>query len=229
MTKSHVADPTEVDTNVEKMNINKDAGSSGVTITDICKQNKIYRLQKQIEYEQRIANDDFSLEFLLCTRSIEESDDFDDVKLSKASYYYGKSLNKCKLWLALIRQQFHLRKSLQKTPDVHYHNTVQQENQFILLFFIYITKLEQDLDSLSDEFFYILFLQIKLRSIIQTELNKLQHQPKIIMELQEQAILIEFILEKKKQMDRQKEQEPNEGQGCKAHARPRSNIRKIEY
>ncbi|EFW13233.1 conserved hypothetical protein [Coccidioides posadasii str. Silveira] len=36
-------------------------------LADIYEQNKICRLQKQIEYEQRIVNDDFSLEFLLHT------------------------------------------------------------------------------------------------------------------------------------------------------------------
>ncbi|EAS27222.3 uncharacterized protein CIMG_12570 [Coccidioides immitis RS] len=42
--------------------------------------------------------------------------------------------------------------------------------------------------------------------IIQTELNKLQHQPKIVVELQEQATLIKFILEKKKQKEKHKQQ-----------------------
>ncbi|EAS34270.3 uncharacterized protein CIMG_13449 [Coccidioides immitis RS] len=129
-TTLYVADLTEIDTNVEKMNIDKDAGSSEATtsktsaddtsngdtplnilnkiqreeifeekkaclqknLADIYEQNKIHRLQKQIEYKQRIVNDDFSLEFLLCTRLIEESDDLDDVKSLKASYYHGKSL-----------------------------------------------------------------------------------------------------------------------------------------
>ncbi|EAS29847.3 uncharacterized protein CIMG_13187 [Coccidioides immitis RS] len=73
------------------------------------------------------------------TGNREESDDFDDVKPSKAPYYYGKSLNECKLWLALIRQQFHLRKSLQKALDVvridwvssHFYNKPQMHWQML--------------------------------------------------------------------------------------------------
>ncbi|EAS29540.3 uncharacterized protein CIMG_13244 [Coccidioides immitis RS] len=64
---------------------------------DIYKQNKIHRLQKQIEYEQRIINNNFSLKFLLQIQLIKKSDDFDNMKLLKVSYYYGKSLNECKL------------------------------------------------------------------------------------------------------------------------------------
>ncbi|EFW13368.1 conserved hypothetical protein [Coccidioides posadasii str. Silveira] len=62
-------------------------------LADIHEQNKIYRLQKQIEYEQRIANNNFSLEFLLHTRPIEESDNFNNVKPPKAPYYHNKSLD----------------------------------------------------------------------------------------------------------------------------------------
>ncbi|EFW13230.1 conserved hypothetical protein [Coccidioides posadasii str. Silveira] len=132
---SSVADPTEIDTNMEKININEDAGSSEAitsktpadntdnentslntlneiqrekifeekkthlqkNLADIHKQNKIYRLQKQIEYKQRIANNNFSLEFLLHIQLIEKSDNFNNVKSLKASYYHGKSLGKCKL------------------------------------------------------------------------------------------------------------------------------------
>ncbi|EFW13234.1 conserved hypothetical protein, partial [Coccidioides posadasii str. Silveira] len=291
-TTPHVADPTEVDTNVEEMNIDEGAGSSGATtsetpaddtgnggtplntldetrreetfeekkarlqknLADIREQNEIRRLQKQIEYEQRIANDDFPLEFPLRTRPIEESDDFDDVKPPKAPYYHGKSLGECKLWLASMRQQFRLRKSLRKAPDVvridwasshfrdkpqmhwqmlgiegeqlptswnefemwckndvepeitrsrgtmqHYHDAVQRENQPIPSFFTYIAELEQDLDSLPDESFRVPFLRTKLRPIIRAELDKLQHQPKTVAELREQATLIESILGKKKQ------------------------------
>ncbi|EFW21158.1 conserved hypothetical protein [Coccidioides posadasii str. Silveira] len=230
-------------------------------LADIHEQNKIHRLQKQIEYKYRIANNNFSLEFPLHTRLIEESDNFNNVKPLKASYYHGKSLGECKLWLVSMRQQFHLRKSLQKAPDVvrinwmsshfhdkpqmhwqmlgiekeqlptlwnkfkmwcknniepkithsqdtmqHYHDAIQQENQLILLFFTYIAELKQDLDSLPDKFFHVFFLQIKLRLIIQAELDKLQHQPKIVAELQEQAMLIEFILGKKKQSQWDKNQ-----------------------
>ncbi|EFW14757.1 conserved hypothetical protein [Coccidioides posadasii str. Silveira] len=65
----------------------------------------------------------------------------------------------------------------------HYHDIIQQENQSILLFFMYIAELKQDLDSLPDEFFHVLFLWMKLRPIIWAELDKLQHQSKTVMKL----------------------------------------------
>ena len=63
-------------------------------------------------------------------------------------------------------------------------------------FFAYIAELEQDLDNLPDKGFHIPFLQMKLQTNIQLELNKAQHQPQTIAELREQATLIESILGK---------------------------------
>ena len=77
-----------------------------------------------------------------------------------------------------------------------YHNAIQRENQSVQSFFAYIAELKQDLNNLPDEEFCIPFLQIKLQTNIQLELNKAQHQPQTIAELREQATLIELILEK---------------------------------
>ena len=77
-----------------------------------------------------------------------------------------------------------------------YHNTIQRENQSVQSFFAYIAELKQDLNNLSDEGFHIPFLQMKLQTNIQLELNKTQHQPWTIAELREQATLIESILER---------------------------------
>ena len=89
--------------------------------------------KKQIEYEESLANEDFTSEFLLQIRPTEESDDFTNVKPPKAPFYHGKSLGECKMWLASMKQQFHLWKSLQKAPlkfqidwaSSHFHNKRQ--------------------------------------------------------------------------------------------------------
>ena len=78
-----------------------------------------------------------------------------------------------------------------------YHDAVQRENQSIQSFFAYIAELKQDLDNLPDKAFCIPFLQTKLQTNIQLELNKLQHQPSTVTELREQATLIESILGKR--------------------------------
>ena len=78
---------------------------------------EIWRLEKQIEYEKALINKDFAFKFPLQTQPMEESDNFSNIKPSKAPFYYGKSLGECKMWLTSIKQQFHLQKSLQKAFD----------------------------------------------------------------------------------------------------------------
>ena len=78
-----------------------------------------------------------------------------------------------------------------------YHNTIQRGNQSVQSFFAYIAELEQDLDNLPDEAFCVPFLQTKLQTNIQLELDKLQCQPATVSELREQAILIKLILGKR--------------------------------
>lgn len=86
-------------------------------LAEVRERNEIRRLEKQIEYEEALANEDFVSEFPLRTRSTEESDDFTDIEPPKAPFYHGKSLGECKMWLASMKQQFRLRKSLRKAPD----------------------------------------------------------------------------------------------------------------
>ena len=81
-------------------------------LAEVCKQNEIWRLEKQIEYEEALVNEDFASEFPLQIRPTEQSDDFTDVKPPKAPFYHGKFLGECKMWLTSMKQQFCLQKSL---------------------------------------------------------------------------------------------------------------------
>ena len=81
-------------------------------LAEMCKQNEIWRLKKQIEYEEALVNEDFASEFPLQIRPTEESDNFTNVKPPKAPFYHGKSLGECKMWLTSMKQQFCLQKSL---------------------------------------------------------------------------------------------------------------------